>query len=68
MVPAPLIKVTATSVKMEALIRNTIIGPPVGLANPTQGHGNGERNFSEYRLLLTPDAAILHYSTGTFEP
>ncbi|MDQ1390518.1 MAG: hypothetical protein QOF56_3972 [Acidobacteriaceae bacterium] len=39
---------------MEALIKNTIIGSPVGLANPTQGDGNSELNFSEYRFLLTP--------------
>jgi hypothetical protein len=33
-VPAPLIKVTATSVKMETLIKNTIIGSPGGLGQP----------------------------------
>jgi hypothetical protein len=35
-VPTPLIKVTATRAKMEALIRNTIIGSPraVGWNNP----------------------------------
>jgi hypothetical protein len=66
--PNPLIKVTATKAKMEALISNTIIGSPL------RRLGQTPRNLIVIAPLpsvnttfcLPSGVAMLHYSTGTF--
>jgi hypothetical protein len=52
-VPNPLIKVTETRAKMEALIRNMIIGSPWWAENPRKSILVSACSFSEYRFLLT---------------
>jgi hypothetical protein len=66
----PLITVTVTEAKMEAVIRDTTIESLHGLDNPTQNDGNRGSNLSEYQFLLTcrSDKAALRYRYFLTQP